>query len=86
MKYKLEDICIIIGLISLISNVYYIFINRAYLLSGNLEAGRTAALSSNGILIVLMNIVIPMIGLLFDIYLNYLLIQFSYLFYFCLHN
>lgn len=69
-RIKLEDICIIIGLISLISNVYYIFINRAYLLSGNLEAGRTAALSSNGILIVLMNIVIPMIGLLFDIYLK----------------
>ena len=69
-RIKLEDICIIIGLISLIANVCYIFINRAYLLSGDIEAGRTAALSSNGIFIVLMNLIIPMIGLLFDIYLK----------------
>lgn len=69
-RIKLDDVCIVIGSISLISNIYYIIINRNYLFVGNLEAGRTAALSSNGILIVLMNLIIPMIELLFDIYLK----------------
>lgn len=57
---------IILISISLIANLIYILTNINYFFGENLEVGRIAALSSNGIIIVLSTFNLPGIALLYD--------------------